>query len=255
MTNDEYHKIDYRIMEQAFSIHNMFGRFQEESTYQNELAHQIRKLGFRVDTEVPLDIEYGSFKKNCFIDILINETIIYELKVIDTLSAKSWSQVLNYQLISEIPFGKLINFGANSVEHEFSTTSLTRKDRQNFHIDDSNFSINSEQSSIFRDYFIALLSEWGTHLELSLYCEAMTYLMGGDENVLKLVRITSDTRTIGSKQIRQVSDREAFKITGLSNPSTITTHLKRFLETAELDVIQWVNINKHSIEFRTLRKE
>lgn len=44
MTKDEYHRIDYRIMAAAFSIHNKQGRFHDESVYRDERAYKIQQL-------------------------------------------------------------------------------------------------------------------------------------------------------------------------------------------------------------------
>jgi GxxExxY protein len=254
MTKDEYHKIDYRIMELAFAIHNKYGRFQDESVYRDELAFQIRKIGHSAETEVPLNIEYDSFKKRYFIDILVNESIVYELKVLDTINDSCRSQALNYQFISNNPFGKIINFGGESVQHEFSTTTLTLDHRKSFKTTDSDFSAISDYSDQFKQCILQLLNSWGTHLQLELYREAITHLCGGEENVVKRINIRSGNRVIGSKKVHLISHTEAFKITGLKNPDTTQMHMSRFLKHADLDAIQWINIHKNNIQFRTLKK-
>ena len=55
VSEEEFHLLDYKIMELVFSIHKDLGRFCDEKIYQNELVYRCRNIGFKtVATEVPI---------------------------------------------------------------------------------------------------------------------------------------------------------------------------------------------------------
>jgi PD-(D/E)XK nuclease superfamily len=66
-------KIAYETMQRAFQIHNDLGRFFEEDSYLEELAHV---LGSRAQTEARIRVRHDSFCKTYFIDLLVGCCVI-----------------------------------------------------------------------------------------------------------------------------------------------------------------------------------
>ena len=93
---DEYHAIDYVVMGLVYDIHNEFGRLNDEAIYQHELIRRCRKHGFDIKTEVQVVACYKGFKKYYYMDMVINDAIVYELKTVNTFVPYHRSQVLNY---------------------------------------------------------------------------------------------------------------------------------------------------------------
>ena len=97
LTEEEFHVLDYKIMGLAFHVHNELGKFCNENICQNYLTYLCKKNGIsHVDTEVPIVISYENFIKRYYIDLLINNSIIYELKSVTSLTNEHKRQ--NFEL-------------------------------------------------------------------------------------------------------------------------------------------------------------
>ena len=246
---DQFHKLDYRIMKHAFNIHNRMGNCHDEEVYQNELLHLIQNDAIQVQKEVPLPIEFRSFKKTYSIDLLIEGEHIYELKVLPKLANQCRSQIINYQLISEKSYGKLINFGTPSVEHEFSTTTLTKEDRLHFSTDHEECDPSEAFFSLAEDLF----KEWGTRLDPALYSEALQFLLPSATE--KRIDIISENRIIGHKLVRLATPQVAYKITTSKTPTPLGIQFQKFINHTNLAAMFWINLNRNQISFHTLEKK
>ena len=133
----EFYEIDYVVTGLAYAIHNEIGKLWDEKIYQNELADRCRAAGFEyVKTEVPIILLYKDFCKEYYVDLLVNNSIIYELKTVSRLKAEHNKQALNYLLLLGLQHGKLINFRPASVQKRFVSTTLLTKDRYELTFDD-----------------------------------------------------------------------------------------------------------------------
>jgi len=62
-------------------------------------------------------------------------------------------------------------------------------------------------------------------------------------------------RSLGHKKVNLLNPRTAFRLSSVHrNVRAYEGHLKRFLAHADLDAIQWINLNRQAIEFKTLLK-
>ena len=108
----EQQDITSTIIASAFKVHNTLGFGFLESVYQNAMIIELRKQGFRVEKQFPLEVYYegqivGDFKA----DLLVNHGIIIELKAVTQLQVAHEVQLVNYLNAHGSPFGLLINFG------------------------------------------------------------------------------------------------------------------------------------------------
>jgi len=137
ISEDEFHLLDHKIMEVVFSMHKDLGRFYDEKIYQNELAYRCRNIGFEtVATEIPIQVSYKDFLKTYYVDLLINNRVMYELKTVKVITGEHRKQALNYLLLMGMHHGKLINMRPESVQYIFISTRLTKEKRYKFIIDD-----------------------------------------------------------------------------------------------------------------------
>jgi GxxExxY protein len=106
------------ILEAAYKVHSALGPGLLESSYQACLAFEIRKKGMHVETEVALPLVYEDIKLDCGyrIDMLIENCVIIELKVVDALNDVHLAQVLTYLKFSHKKVGLLINFNVKSLK-------------------------------------------------------------------------------------------------------------------------------------------
>lgn len=125
ISGKEFHLLDHKIMGLVFSIHKDLGRFCDEKIYQNELAHRCQKMGVKsVRTEFPIRVSYEDFLKIYYLDLLIDDAVLYELKTIKALSGEHRKQAINYLLLMGMHHGKLVNMRPPSVQHYFISTMI-----------------------------------------------------------------------------------------------------------------------------------
>jgi GxxExxY protein len=95
-----------------------------ESVYRNAMEIAVRDRGLRVEREVGLDVRFrgqvvGTFRA----DLLVEETVIVEAKMVDRLHAAHIAQVTNYLRTTNLQVGLLLNFGAYSEYRRIVWTS------------------------------------------------------------------------------------------------------------------------------------
>ncbi len=96
----------------AIEVHRILGPGLLESAYQRCLALELRKQGLLVETEVPMPVQYKKEVLDCGYraDMLVENTLILELKAVDALLPVHQAQILTYMKLSGIYLGLLINF-------------------------------------------------------------------------------------------------------------------------------------------------
>jgi len=230
ISEDDFHQIDYKVM--AFAIHNEMGRFWDEKIYQNELARRCREVGFeKVLTEVPVYACYDDFEGLYLIDLLINNSIVYEIKTVRSLNEDHLKQALHYLFLLGLQHGKMINFRAQSVEYRFVSTRLTPEKRFNFKIDDHEYQELDKDSIWLKQLVVNLLKEWGAFLDINLFYDAIHYFRGGKEKVLQKIKVMSDSHVIGEQSIHLLNPRTAFKISAIIKEiDNYELHLQRFIK-------------------------
>ena len=107
---DEFMQIDYVVMGAAFEVQNCLGRLFDECPYQRELQKRLLQEFACVEMETPLTATYKDFEKPYFLDLVINRSVIYELKAVKAIRTPHKSQLLNYLMLTNLSHGKLVNF-------------------------------------------------------------------------------------------------------------------------------------------------
>jgi GxxExxY protein len=112
----KHSEITGKIIESAYRVHNTLGFGFLETVYQNALIIELLKTGLNVEKEKRLRLWYENQIIGDFIaDIIVEETVIIELKAVKELHAVHEVQLVNYLKATGIEIGLLINFG-KSVE-------------------------------------------------------------------------------------------------------------------------------------------
>jgi GxxExxY protein len=98
-------------------VHRALGPGFLESVYLNALVHELRRAGLSAEVAQRLTVRYENVIVGEFIaDLVVNETLICELKAITSLSKADEVQLVNYLTATQRDFGLLINFGAPSLQ-------------------------------------------------------------------------------------------------------------------------------------------
>ncbi len=113
----EHSELTERIIGCAYEVFNTLGAGFLESVYERSLLIELRHAGLDARAQVPLTVYYreeavGQF----FADIVVNQTVIVELKALEALCKAHEVQLVNYLVATGMPVGLLINFGPERVE-------------------------------------------------------------------------------------------------------------------------------------------
>ena len=101
-----------KIIGAFYAVHRDLGYGFLESVYEVALFHTLRDIGVEVRRQVPIDVWYrhrqvGAFKA----DLVIESTVIVELKAVRNLVSSHEAQLLNALRATKIEVGLLFNFG------------------------------------------------------------------------------------------------------------------------------------------------
>ena len=254
ISEDDFHVYDYEVMGLVFSIHSELGRLWNEKIFQNELAYRCQKAGFeKVDTEVPIQVSYQNFRKIFYVDLLLNDAVVYELKAVKALTGEHHQQTLNYLFLLGMQHGKLINMRPPSVESRFVSTRLTRERRYDYKIEDQYWQDLDEDSIWLKQIMINLLSEWGAFLDTNLFYDAIKHFRGGEENVVKKIKVMNGRQVLGTQKVHLINSEIAFKISSMvKDENYYERHLRQFIHHTLLKAIQWINFQYGRIVFKTI---
>ena len=120
---DELRDLASQVGQVAYGVHEYFGNGLLEKVYESALEHRLVKAGFKVARQRPLKVfdEDGYCVGDYFVDMLVNDSLIVELKAVKTLAPEHFAQILNYLKITRNPVGLLINFGSYKFERRTIT--------------------------------------------------------------------------------------------------------------------------------------
>lgn len=254
LTKDEFHRLDYVVMKHAFACHNELGRFCDEDIYETDLADRLGKAGLApIRLKVPVEVSWKSFRKLYFPDLIAWDGALYELKTKPNLINEHQAQALNYMLLLGLQEGKLVNFRPPSVQWRFVSTTLTPATRMGFELCDKRFIEVSAACATMRTLLVEMLSDWGAYLELSLYHDAMIWLLGGASTVLQEVPLIRDGTLLGRQRLALLGPDAGFRMTAATESvARVEGHLRRFLALTPLRAFQWINFAHSRIYLVTL---
>jgi GxxExxY protein len=250
-----FHEVDHIVTGLAFGIHNEFGRYLEERLYQRELARRCLEAGLRVNDGFLMTAAIDEFRKSYRCDLLINEGVIIEVKAVNALGPVHQGQTLNYLFLSGLRHASMLNFRTQRVQHEFVSTTIRWEDRQEFRLVTDQFKPLTRRCELMLDSLQRCLREWGTRLDPLLYRDAITYFLGGEQEVLREVTVHSEAALIGTQQVHLVAEEIGFSVTtSTHNPQTVFDHHLRFIRHTPLRAIQWINLDHDRIAVQTIEK-
>lgn len=101
------------IIECTIEVHRTLGPGFLESMYQNALEIELQRRHLKTEKEKELTILYrDEIVGRHRLDLVVEDSVIIELKTVDDLSKAHYAQVRTYLAASHIPLGILVNFSA-----------------------------------------------------------------------------------------------------------------------------------------------
>jgi len=106
-----------RIIQCAFKVSNTLGCGFLEKVYENALAVELRRSGFDVRQQEPLLVRYEGVVVGDYIaDLLVNGTVILEIKAVKEFDNIHLAQCINYRRATGLKRCLLMNFAKPKVE-------------------------------------------------------------------------------------------------------------------------------------------
>ena len=109
-----YEELTATIIGAFYDVYNTLGYGFLEGVYENALMIELEKIGLQAEQQVPIKVFYD--KKNIgnfFADILVENSVILELKAVSDITTSHEAQLLNYLKGSDMEVGLLLNFGTS----------------------------------------------------------------------------------------------------------------------------------------------
>lgn len=108
-------EITGEIIKAFYKVYNTLGYGFLEKVYENALALELRDSGLSVFQQSPIKVFYKDKEVGeYFADLIVENSVIVELKAIEGLSEIHEAQLLNYLKATKIEVGMLLNFGAKA---------------------------------------------------------------------------------------------------------------------------------------------
>ncbi len=113
-------EISNKIIGVAIELHKMLGPGLLESGYESALAFDLKQLGFDVQQQVAMPFIYKEVRQDIGyrIDLIVNSTVIIEIKSTEALAPVHFAQTLTYLKLSGLKLGLLINFNSKLLKEQ-----------------------------------------------------------------------------------------------------------------------------------------
>ena len=113
----DINEITYKINGAVYEVFKALGHGFLEKIYENALLIELRKRGLKAECQFPIEVKYKSKTVgDYFADIVVENSIILELKAVESLQKIHEAQLLNYLKATGFKIGLLVNFNYPKAE-------------------------------------------------------------------------------------------------------------------------------------------
>lgn len=114
-------KLIYEAIGASFEVYNAFGPGLLESVYEKALIQELKLRGLKVASQVPVDLVYKgvSVGADLRLDVIVEDTLIIELKSVEALAPVHFKQVRTYMKLLGKPAGLLVNFDVSDFKQGY----------------------------------------------------------------------------------------------------------------------------------------
>lgn len=112
-------QITSEIIRCAINVHRVLGPGLLESAYEECFAFELKNAGLRVERQIPVPVVFKEIKLECGyrIDVLVEKSVVVEIKSVDQLAPIHEAQILTYLKFSNKKIGLLINFNVTLLKN------------------------------------------------------------------------------------------------------------------------------------------
>lgn len=123
---DDFNGISKEIVDAAYKVHTRLGPGLLEKVYEGCMEHELQKKGLDVRRQVVLSVVYDEleFKEAYRLDLLVENSVIVEIKATERIHDVHRAQLLTYLKLSKRKLGLLITFNTELIKHGISRVVL-----------------------------------------------------------------------------------------------------------------------------------
>ena len=117
LTKTDVTHLSYEIVGCAIKVHKVLGPGLLESVYQECLKYELEKNGLEVIQQLTVPVQYEDIQIDAKLrlDLLVEDTVVIEIKAIEHLLPVHQAQLLTYMKLLKKPQGLLINFHVENI--------------------------------------------------------------------------------------------------------------------------------------------
>jgi GxxExxY protein len=107
-----------KVLDSAFQVHTALGQGLLESAYEECLHYELIQTGLKVEKQKALPLIYKDVKLDAGyrIDLIVENSVIIEIKAVDSLADIHLAQILTYLKLSNCKLGLLVNFNVRHLK-------------------------------------------------------------------------------------------------------------------------------------------
>jgi len=115
----EFDELSGRVIGCAIEVHRHLGPGLLESAYEQSLAQELKINDIAFELQVPQPVKYKGIRSDCGyrLDVLVERTLVIELKSVDEIKGIHEAQLLTYMKLAGLRTGLLINFNVRTLKN------------------------------------------------------------------------------------------------------------------------------------------
>jgi len=126
----EYKDLTEKVIGCAYRVFNRMGFGFLESVYEKCMLIELKKAGLKCEPQKNIQVFYdGELVGDFIADILVEDTLILELKSVRRIVKAHEVQLVNYLVATGKPVGLILNFSERKVEIKRKLKNLIGQDK------------------------------------------------------------------------------------------------------------------------------
>jgi GxxExxY protein len=117
--SEEEDRSGREIVNAAFHVHKELGPGLLEKVYEVCFCHILKQKGFyiRIQIDIPIVFDGIIFEEGLRLDVLVNDSVICELKALENVNPVWEAQLLSHLKLTNKRLGYLINFNVPLIKN------------------------------------------------------------------------------------------------------------------------------------------
>jgi GxxExxY protein len=109
------------ILDSCITVHRELGPGLLESAYELALKHELELRDLSIQFQVPIELDYKGVPlgKAYYLDLLVEDCIIIEIKSVESMHPVYTAQLITYLKLMHLKLGYLVNFNETLLKDGF----------------------------------------------------------------------------------------------------------------------------------------